>query len=184
MAAPERTYRELLREPAGGGLAIALRRPAFVALVIGTGLSIGATGLLPARLLLSTIACWIFAPIVQTIAAAALVASSRQRAVGMARAIDLLFVGHGPWSLWLLVLAAGAAWGSGELVARATLVSAVAPILWTSWILRAFCKVVLNDSRRGILVRLALHQGIVWSFTAAYIIAAISWARLIPLLQR
>jgi hypothetical protein len=42
---------------------------------------------------------------------------------------------------------------------------------------------VLHTTPGGALIRTALHQGIVWTFGAAYIIAVISWPRLIPYLE-
>jgi hypothetical protein len=180
---PERTYRDLVREAAENDLLTVLRRPALVALITGTALAMAATGVLPGRLLLSTVICWSFAPLVQVIAAAAVIASVPRREIAMGRALDLLFAGHAPWSLWLLSFGAAAAWGPGDVVSAAALWTLPLPILWTAWILRAFFRSVLNTTPRGALVRTALHQGIIWTIGGAYVITAISWPRLIPMLE-
>ncbi|MGH9312466.1 MAG: hypothetical protein ACRD1S_04630, partial [Vicinamibacterales bacterium] len=131
MAAPPRAYRRLAPGHRAS-LIGALKRPALVAIILGTAISIYATRRVTLGLALSTILCWSFAAAVQAIAAAALVASSKRRGVSIPAGLDLLFMGHGPWSLWLLAVAAWAVWFPRPPMMDVLVVAtAVVPAVWT-----------------------------------------------------
>ena len=64
MSAPSRTYAEALQAPASGTWA-GMRRPALVALALGTGTAYGATGHVTLGLVASGVVCWSFAVAIQ-----------------------------------------------------------------------------------------------------------------------
>jgi hypothetical protein len=105
MRHPFRTYAELAASaaPPAGALS-ALRRPVFCLLVLGAFVSFTAAGRLVAFHLVSTMFFWSFAPLIQILVAAAVV---RRFAPGrpLAPAIDLFFVGYGPWYVLLALIA-------------------------------------------------------------------------------
>src|SRR5260370_2794711 len=85
-----------------------LRRPLLVTAVLGVSAAMGGTGHVTPALVLSTTLCWSFVVALQAAIALALVAGPARRTVGLARAIDLYFAGHAPWSLWMLATVAWA----------------------------------------------------------------------------
>ena len=159
----------------------ALKRPLLVAIILGTTVCIYALHRVTLGLAVSAVLTWSFAVAVQVLAAAVLIASSRRRTLGLSPAIDLLFMGHGPWSLWLLTAAAWAAWlprpAKMDFIVVAT---AVVPTAWTALIVFFFCRAVLNDEPRHALVRTLFHQSLSWSFAGVYIAVVVQlWPRLI-----
>jgi hypothetical protein len=180
MAAPARAYRRLTPGH-DAGVAGAFGRLASAALVLGTALAIYATGRVTAGLVVSLALCWSFVLAVQLAGAVVLLAWGRPPSLGRASAIDLLFMGQGPWSLWLLAIAAWSAWlpnrPSTEL---AVLCTAIVPLVWTLIILFSFCGVVLQAPPWRAAALTLLHQLTVWSLTFLYIAAAIAlWPRLL-----
>jgi hypothetical protein len=153
MIAPRATYRRLCEEPRRPGMRALLRRPATMAVIIGGTITLTTAGALPPGLFVSSVLCWTVVPLAQLLVAAALIAvAGRGRAVPFAGAIDLFFVGHAPWSAWLLALGAVA---TANLpiglfgLPRVPLVFATAlvPLVWTAIILFAFCRTVLAATR-------------------------------------
>jgi hypothetical protein len=132
-------------------------------------------------LALSAIVTWSFAVVVQVVAASALVASSRRRTVSVPAAVDLFFMGHGPWSLWLLTAAACAAWlPRPDHMDFIVVVTAVVPIAWTAVIVFAFCREVLNEPPRPAAIRTLFHQSLIWTFTGVYIAMVVAlWPRIL-----
>jgi hypothetical protein len=180
MTAPVRAYRRL----APGhdvSLAAAMRRPVVTAIVIGTATSILATERVTLALVLTTTLCWSFVVMVQLLAGLILIARSRSPIVGRASALDLLFMGHGPWSLWLLTVAAWAPWfPRPESMNLIVLGSAIVPWLWTVTILFSFCTTVMRASRREAIAGTLLHQFIVWTVAVLYVDFAVAlWPRIL-----
>ena len=189
MTAPSRTYAEALQRPprgrwvARGGVGLTLRRPALVALILGTGSSFASTGHLTLGLLLSGFTCWSFVPLLQIATAAAMMRSrsTSSSALPLGRRLDLWFMGHAPWSLW--IFAAMFATGNAPTWARVEwpmIATALIPIVWTSVIAAAFCCVVLGDSRNAAIARIALHQAITWTIVLLYVGWAVAlWPRIV-----
>jgi hypothetical protein len=139
----------------------AFRRPLVVAMVLGVSAAICATGRVTPRLLLSTTLCWSFVVVLQAAIALALIAGPARRTVGIARAIDLFFAGHAPWSLWMLATAAWAPSPVGRPMAP-VLAAAFVPLVLTPRIISAFFREVLGLDPRPALVRTAAHQAATW----------------------
>src|SRR5260221_1941730 len=112
MVSPGETYASLARVSGRVTPLTALRRPLLVVLVLGVSAAIGATRHVTPALLLSTTLCWSFVVVLQAAIALVLVAGPARRTVGLARALDLYFAGHAPWSLWML---AATAWGPSPI---------------------------------------------------------------------
>ncbi len=177
--APAREYDSLVAAHRDASWRAALAGPARTLATIGVLVSIATTGRLTLELAATLAAAWSFVVVIQVAAAGALVASSPRREVSRRRAFELLFLGHAPWSLWLLGATATAlALDNVPLTPLAATMSA--PILWTMVIVAAWCRQVLGIGRRGAAVRAIGHQVIVWGLAIQVAaLAAGSWGRLI-----
>jgi hypothetical protein len=180
MARPARTYATELGVRQAG-LWVAVRRPALVALVLGAATAVSSTGHLTIRLLIGGIVCWSFVPLLQMAIAAAIMRSAASQSIALPRRLDLWFMGHAPWSLW--IIAAMSTMGAAPMAAHvewAIMASAVVPIVWTSIIGAAFCRVVLGDSAAVALARTALQQAVTWTIALLYIAWAVAlWPRIV-----
>lgn len=161
MIAPRDTYAALARVPGRATVLTALRRPALVAVVLGVSAAMGATGRVTPALVLSTTLCWSVVVVLQAAIALPLIAGAARRTVGIARAVDLFFAGHAPWSLWLL---ATVAWAPSPVGRPLTpvLVAAIVPLVVTVRIVAAFFREVLEMDPREAAARTAVQQAATW----------------------
>ena len=177
MLAPGAGYRRLAEAAGDAGVRVLLRRPLRVALLIGAAISLTTTGSLTARLWPSASLCWSLVPAVQLAAGTALIAWGRRRPVALSSAVDLLFVGHGPWSLWLLAVGAIA---TAQLPVGSVswpslwplLASAVVPLVWTVAIVFGFCRGVLGLDRWPAVAGTLLYELAIWGVAVAYVVVA------------
>ena len=173
--APARTYARLLERPASVTWAQMLRGPLLVLLVIAASVSIAATGRVTASLIATSMLSWSFAVAVQVVAALALIALASSRRVDVATALDLLFLGHLPWSVWLLMAAAAASLDVPRGVIGA---SVLLPVVWTMIIIGAYGETVLGCPRRRARILVLVHQALIWAFTVNYVVwNAGGWSR-------
>jgi hypothetical protein len=187
MFSPTDAYRRFAERPARADhFAIGLRRPAFVALLIGSAIAMTATNRTTVGLVVSVGLCWSFVVALQTVAAAAVIAAAPDRVVSAARALDLFFLSHGPWSLWLLLVAAWAGMTADPTAIQpVALASAPVPAVWTAILVRAFCRTVLRASPHGALRITFVYQAMIWTFAAAYISVVVQvWPRLLGILGK
>ena len=105
MLRPTATYRWLEGRADDGGVWLLLRRPLFVALVVGSFTSFTVSGHLTLSLLLDGMLFWGFIPVLQALLISGIVFVSARGRIPLPKAIDLFFMGHGPWLLWLLGVA-------------------------------------------------------------------------------
>lgn len=161
MISPRTAYATLARASGRGTAWTAVRRPLTVALVLGVTTAMSTTGHVTPALLLSTTACWSFVVVLQAAIALTLVVSPARRTVGLARAIDLYFAGHAPWSLWMLAVAA---WSPSPLGRSAAplLYGLAVPFLLTPRILSAYFREVLEMDPWDAVVRAAAQQTMTW----------------------
>ena len=139
-----------------------LRRPLVVLLVIATAVPIMAVQRITLALFAFSIASFGFVLLIQMAVGAGIIASAPARRVGLARALDLWFAGHAPYSLWLLTMAAVFAarqWGSLDMF----IALAVIPAGWTAVIVAAFCRHNLGSSPAGARWRAAAHFVVIWA---------------------
>lgn len=167
IASPQATYAALVREPAGAAWLTAVRRPLLAIAVIGVSIAISATGRATPALVASTTLTWSYIVVLQLAVALPIVMRAR-RTIGVARALDLFFAGHAPWSLFALAAAAWAPSPFGRPFWPLA-VSAIVPALLTPRIIVAFCGEVLGMSRRSALRTTAIHQAMTWTLFVAMV---------------
>jgi len=180
MLAPDREYARLagVIEPAPTWRA--LSRPALTLLILGAASAAGSTGRVDAALVLSGTLCWSFVVAIQIAAAVVFIRSARPSDVDTRRALELLFLAHGPWSLWILAVAAAAMAVPSIVSLNVILAGALVPSAWTAALLVAFCRRVLNDDRRRALRRTAGHLAVTWAFILGYLAVATQlWPRIL-----
>jgi hypothetical protein len=157
--APGAAFSRLTAERHHVSLADACYRPAVAALTIGTAASISSTSHVSIALVSTVTACWAFLVGIQVAAAWLVMPGGAGRARTPARAIDLLFSGHAPWSLWLLACAAlSVLLPVSARDSRLLLVSMAVPMAWNAVIVFAFFRNALGLSRCAALRRTAAHQ--------------------------
>ena len=104
MLKPAEAYSGLARLPVDDRKWLLLRRPLFVAFILGCTISLITSGRITARLAGPATLYWTFVPLSEIAALVALWWGRRQ-IVSLPRAVDLFFMSHGPWSLWLIGMA-------------------------------------------------------------------------------
>ncbi len=185
MISPARAYARYARLDGGNSLWTGARRPLFVALLQGVAISMAATESVAVPVVASVTACWAIAVAVQAVAALLLIRSAPAPRVGVNGALDLFFLGHAPWSLWLLVSAASMVLASSiGLLRWVALATMIVPAALTPRIVAAFDEAVLGSTRRAAVRRAILHQGLIWTTLFVYIAAGIGlWPRVIGVFQ-
>jgi hypothetical protein len=140
----------------------------LVALFFGCAISLMDGGRLTLRLALPAAFYWTFVPLVETLA---LFATSRaaRRAGPWPRTIDLFFMGHGPWLLWLVAFSAY--WAFLPPVAafswparnRIWFLSAEIVAVWSAYIDFCFFRCVLKCTVWQAGRDLLLQRSLAWS---------------------
>ena len=130
--APLDTYRELIVESADGSWRRALERPALVAVIVGTAVTLSSAERVPVGLVAMGILCWSFVPALQLLVGAIVSGMAPARSISMARSIELLFMAHLPWSLWVLVMTGLPVFTYVPLPQAAQVLSLLIPGVWTS----------------------------------------------------
>jgi hypothetical protein len=166
----------LLAGPLRTGAPALLTRPALMLLVIASFITLVNAGELYPTLLLGSLLAFAFVPLLQMAVAAPLIAACRPR-LRLSSALDLFFVAHGPWSLWLmaftLVLVAklpGGIDGAGDV--RMAAVSTLLPITWTSLILLGYARTVLALPLVRAVLWTLVYEAIIWMCAYFYLAAA------------
>ena len=183
IVAPDRTYAALTARPTRLGFVRALRRPLLVAAVLGTSMALSTTRHVTPALVSSTTAILCVIVIGQILIALSVMPGTRVQAIGRARALDLFFASHAPWSLWLL---AASAWGPSPPVRSAAPVwlAALVPLVLTPRIIAAYFRQVHELDRRRSAVRTILHQILTWGLFLALFGAAVAiWPRILQVVS-
>ena len=145
-------------------------------------MSIAATGRITLSLAFSSAVCWSFVPLLQVATAAMFVASVRERPLGIARGVELLFAGHAPWSVWLVAAGAFQMISADQVVVIA---SAIVPAAFSARILSAFGREALGLSPWAARGRVVAHQALTWLLIVIYIeLATQLSARIIGMFDR
>lgn len=178
--APTGTYRELIVEPVRGSWLRALDRPAFVAVIIGTAVTLCAARRVPLGLVLMGIICWSFVPIIQWLIGVIVIAQARGRPVSVPRCLELLFIGHLPWSLWTLVMIGLYTFTRVPLPLPVEVFSLLIPGVWTTRIVFAFCRTALGCTPARARLLTAAHQTMIWAAFFGYVFLVSGfWARIL-----
>jgi hypothetical protein len=165
--APERIYRELLTRDMRATHWQILARPATVLLVIAVAIPMMALHRVTLRLVAATAILWSVAVAIEFVAAWCIVRSADSRQVSTAQAIDLWFAGHLPYSLWLLMLPIVTSSRSASAALEVVGLTSVVPIVWTTYIVAAFCRTVLRTTPAAGRWRAGIHVGAVVIVVAA-----------------
>lgn len=181
LLAPADAYRRYAPAHTRDGLWIALRRPAFVALLQGVVMAMVATKTVAFPVVLSLTLCWATAILAQLILAVAMIATVRQRRIPTSVAVDLLFMGHAPWSLWLLACAGAMTFAPTITGLSWILISTMLiPSVLTWRITTGYLEVVLGTSHHEAKRRALLHQAIVWAILIFFLWSAVAlWPRIL-----
>jgi len=169
---------------------IALRRPLFVAFVLGCTISLTATGRLTLTLIAGSMVAWAFVPAFEALGFA--VATRRiVTPLPFSRRLDAFFAGHGPWTLYAILVGAIAAfltpwqmnaWGSVFMTAIEILGGAVAIRSW--FIDVAFYRVVLNRSKREAVRDALIQRAVCWPAIGVWFAGYAAWPLITDVLAR
>ncbi len=144
----------------------ALRRPLFLALLLGCVTSLVATGVLTLRIALPASVYWGIVPAIE-LGALLLVLRRVSRRINVPRAVDTFFAGHGAWTLFLLWLAAAISFRPPEqiwgLITGWALVLLVAVLAWSAYIDFCFFCHAIGRSRATALRDVVVTRLITWS---------------------
>ena len=160
---------------------MALARAALSMLVFSAAVVMTATGHVTLPLLFHVSLSWTFLVAWQALAGAAIVLPARSRRVGLARAFELLFLAHAPWSLFILVMTALEVVVEFHPPSLVGALTGVLPIAWTSFLVAGFCRVVLGTTSAEARRLTFVHQAVIWGGAAAFVWFAVGgWT---PILQ-
>jgi hypothetical protein len=149
------------------------RRPLLFLVVIACTVSLVASGRLSLRLISDGAISFAFIPAFEIAALALVVRMSSARRVALPEAVDLFFVGNGPWLLWLVVLA-----GTASIIpptaiggwSRPVILAMSIPLGWSAYIDWHFFREVMGRSRRAALGDLVLQRALGWGGTIVYFV--------------
>jgi hypothetical protein len=167
---PTKTYRELIAEPERGTWLRALERLAFVAILIGTAVTLASARRLPPGLVLMGILCWSFVPITQWLIGLVVIGRAPGRPLSVPRCLELLFAGHLPWSLWMLVFIGFDTFTPVPIPLVIQVLSLLVPAVWTTIILSAFCRIVLGCTPARAHLLIVAHQAMTWTAFFGYVV--------------
>jgi hypothetical protein len=167
---PTKTYRELIAEPERGTWLRALERLAFVAILIGTAVTLSSARRLPPGLVLMGIVCWSFVPITQWLIGLVVIGRATGRPLSVPRCLELLFAGHLPWSLWMLVFIGLDTFTPVPIPLVIQVLSLLVPAVWTTIILSAFCRIVLGCTPARAHLLIVAHQAMTWTAFFGYVV--------------
>ncbi len=183
--APRETYRQLVAEREPGSWLRTIERLTLVAVIVGLCITLSSARTVPLDLVLTGLLIWSFVPVLQLLAAIALTSMPRTRTVSLARALELLFIGHLPWSLWLLLVSGVEGFASDAVPQSVELLSLVIPGVWTALIVSAFCRTVLGCTPRVARLLTAGHQAATWMLVFTYVLLTSGvWPRIVALVGR
>ena len=176
MVWPAEAFRELAQS-GGSGIRLALRRPLRMLVVLGAVGSLATSGRISLRLGAACAESALFLPLLAIVS----VLLARGRKISLARAVDLFFMGYGPWTLWLIALAAEWAFlppqRAYELLAyrRIWYFAALLVFLWSLiidfWYLRRVC----SRTPFQAVGWLAMQRLIVWTAGLGIFLGASGW---------
>jgi len=168
---PDATYRQLVGQHAQPSWARVVTRLCFLVLTFAVIVPILATHMITIRLALVSAAAWCFVALIQTAMAFVTIAPARGRTVSLARAFELWFAGHLPYTLWLLLLPAIIRLGQFVRF-DFVLVTFAAAIAWASIVETAYCRVVLTASPAAARARVTAHQALMLTLVGAGVLWA------------
>jgi hypothetical protein len=178
---PHETYAGLTARPGPGSYLSAAAVPLLTALVIGVTTSVTLTGVASLSAIASGAACWSFVPVIQLANGLQLCRRSPGLRVDRVKAIELLFLAHVPWSIWLIAIALVLLWQPGAAIGEyATLLTGLVPFIWTAVLVWSFCRTVLGSATGDAVRRTLIHGCVTVAIMFIYIALAVAlWPRIL-----
>jgi hypothetical protein len=177
---PQDAYSELITRDAIGSWRAVFERVALAAVLTGTLVTMSSARHVPFSLVLMGILCWSFVPFLQLLVGAIVVGAARTRTVSTPRSLELLFMAHLPWSIWLLTVIGLLTFTRVPIALVVLVPSLLIPAVWTWVILAAFCRTVLGCSLRLARQVTFTHQAMTWALFTAYVVMVSGiWARVL-----
>jgi hypothetical protein len=156
--------------PAPGGVALLLRRPMLVAVILGCAVSVLASGRFTLRLIVDGTLSMAFVPACQILGLVAIYPLRRTQ-VPLADAVDRFFAGNTIWLAWMFVFMT---LGATLPVTRQAnldgpfLISSLVPILWSVAVDRRFFAEVMGLTGWSRLLAIALERLVAWLAAMLY----------------
>jgi hypothetical protein len=165
MLRPAMAYQWLVRQKIDEGNWTAAQRPLFMIVLLGCLVSLVTAGSLSLRLFAAGAINALFVPLLEIGVLVGLWRS--KRTIPFSRTVDLFFMGHGPWVLYLLVFSAIWAFASPTdafvLTARWMWSLLVVALVWSAYIDFCFLRHVLPESAARAAGKLLALRIITWS---------------------
>ena len=164
---PASTFHAAVRRAGPPGLLTALRRPLFIAIVVGTIVSLLTSGAATLRFTGPAAVYWSVVPAFEMFAVLLIIAGRSAR-VPLSVMVDLFFAGHGPWMLLLIAVGAivpavsPAQWWF--LIIKVFCPAVLVVLIWSAYIDFCFFRQVLERSRSGALRDVVILRVMVWMF--------------------
>ena len=158
---PASAYTELAREPEPDRF---LELPLLAALLLGIVFAVADAGRPSLRLVAGCAVAWSFVPALQIASVAASLLAFARRRPSLRRAIHLHFLGHLPWSLWVIALAAIASATAPQHEAdlwKLLFATVAVPFLWSRAIGWHFFRRVYGLGQGGAVLASLFHLAIV-----------------------
>lgn len=183
MLRPEKTYRRLADEVrmtkvGNREFRYLVKRPLFAAFMIGAFASFTTSGRLNALLLMDGMLFWGFVPLLQTLTIICLILIFARHCLPSVRALDLFFMGHGPWYLWLLLISGTCLFVPTKQIFLWPVQSGwVLPVsllivwTWSNSTTLGFLKGALSLSTGRALFLLVAYNVVFWGIMVSYLFA-------------
>jgi len=164
MLRPAAAYQWLVRQEGSQGNWRAAQRPLFIVFLLGCLVSLVTAGALSLRLFADGAINALFVPLLEISVLAALWRG--KRTIRFAETVDLFFMGHGPWVLYLLIFSSIWAFASPVrafvLTARWMWLLLGGVIVWSGYIDFCFLRHVLRESALRAWGKLLVLRVITW----------------------
>ncbi len=164
MLRPAAAYQWLVRQGAGEGTWGVAQRPLFMVLLLGCLVSLVTAGSVSVRLFAAGAINALFVPLLEIGVLAGLWRS--RRTASFSRTVDLFFMGHGPWVLWLLLFCAIWAFASPiqafVLTGRWMWLLLGVVLVWSAYVDFCFLRYVLRESAPRACAKLLVLRVITW----------------------
>lgn len=185
MLRPAGAYQELVQQGSGEGKWNAMRRPVFMVFLLGCLVSLVTAGTLNPRLFAAGALNGLFVPLLE-IGVLAGVWRSR-RALPFLRTVDLFFMGHGPWVLWLLVMCAiwvfASPFQAFYLTGRGMWFLLGVVAVWSGYIDFCFLRYVLRESAKKAVGSLMILRVITWTVGLVIFGGGSLWPEMVRVLR-
>ena len=188
MLRPRKTYEKLARDSQNPTTLEMLRRPALFAFLLGCSLALSTIGRFSLRVIVTGTLLWAFAPLLQILAASGVLLLLGGRRHSLRAGIALMFLGIGPWSFWILTVAAlfsfippesAVVWIAGRVTSPLDTVAL--PFLWSAFVTFGFFRGALAWSRPKSACALVLYHALAWGPPVLFFLAS---DQLLPRLAR